>query len=327
MFAEWTKLREVAMHKPGIEVIFALINPTQFLFERSFNLSKARKEHDILRKTLEEEGVKVQRLRKTLTTKIRENSNFRKKIQEIANSDVDDPNYLTELLILRPKINEKGEVIISDPLPNLYFMRDQQITLNNEIIVGKMATRQREREIDVVKLFWNALNASYREINKGKLEGGDFFPMGDFILIGIGNRSDFEGASNLFGFGEVAVVHEPKKEFFHLDMYFNVPSSNTVVGVKRLMEESKVEVYYYGKKIHTTTLYEYIKKKGFNIIEIDEREAKEHLTNFLTIDDGKIISPKESKKFEDFDLIPVNIKNLTGGAGGIHCMTAVIKRY
>ncbi|BFH72819.1 arginine deiminase family protein [Sulfurisphaera javensis] len=324
--SEWAKLREVAVHKPGNEVIFALLNPSEFLFERSFNLSKARKEHDELRKTLEEEGIKVYRLRQTFIRKIKGDKQFREKIKTIVNSNLDDPNYLVELLILRPSISE-GKVIISDPLPNLYFMRDQQITVKDGIIIGKMATKQREREVEITKLFWEALGINYREIRKGKLEGGDFFPMDDFLLIGIGNRSDIDGVSELFNYGEVAVVHESRKEFFHLDTFFNVPSSNTVVGVKKLMEESKTEVYYYGKLIEVTTFYDYItRKKGFNLIEISEREAKQHLTNFLTIDDGKIISPKNSKKFKEFDVIEVNVENLTGGAGGIHCMTAVIRR-
>jgi Arginine deiminase len=49
----------------------------------------------------------------------------------------------------------------------------------------------------------------------------------------------------------------------------------------------------------------------------------------LTIDDGKIVSPKISanRKLEkEYDVIEVEVSNLTGGAGGIHCMTAVIRR-
>ena len=324
MLAEWGKLREVAVHKPGYEVLFGLIDPHYFLFERRFNLNKARKEHDELRERLKEEGVKVYLLRKVLVDKIRRDEKFREKVQKILGIESDDPHFLVDSLILRPRI-ENGGVIV-DPLPNLYFMRDQQITTDKGIIVGRMAKRQRRRETEVLKLFWEALGVNFKEIERGKLEGGDYFPMGDFHIIGVGIRSDLEGASSIFDLGEVAVVYKTRPEFFHLDTFFNVPSSNTVVGVKKLMQESRTEVYYYGKLVKTTNLYDYIKEKGFNVIEVEEKEAREYLTNFLTLDDGKILSPKDSKKFRGFDVITINVENLTGGMGGIRCMTAVVKR-
>ena len=54
-------------------------------------------------------------------------------------------------------------------------------------------------------------------------------------------------------------------------------------------------------------------------------EARNYATNFLTIDDGKIISPV-NLRIKGVDVITVNIKNLSGGFGGIHCMTAVVER-
>lgn len=92
------------------------------------------------------------------------------------------------------------------------------------------------------------------------------------------------------------------------------------------MQESKTEVYYYGKLMKATNLYDYIKEKAFNVIKIEEKEARDYLTNFLTLDDGKVISPKDSKKFKEFNVIVASVKNLTGGMGGIHCMRAVVKR-
>jgi arginine deiminase len=41
------------------------------------------------------------------------------------------------------------------------------------------------------------------------------------------------------------------------------------------------------------------RRKGFNVINLDG--ARSYVTNFLTIDDGKIISPKNSsnKRFKE----------------------------
>ncbi|QIW23872.1 hypothetical protein EWF20_06715 [Sulfolobus sp. S-194] len=60
--AEWERLRGVALHKPGLEVYLALIDPKTFLYRRRFNYSKSRREFENLIKTLKEEGVKVYKL-------------------------------------------------------------------------------------------------------------------------------------------------------------------------------------------------------------------------------------------------------------------------
>ncbi|WP_338602081.1 arginine deiminase family protein [Sulfolobus tengchongensis] len=339
--AEWNKLREIAMHKPGLEVMFGLLDSSSFLYARQFKWNKARKEHDTLRRTLKEERIVIYRLKQTLIKKIKYDKKFKDKVVDKVKVGSDDPEFLVELLILRPllkyKERERGlhlEVTLIDPLSNLYFMRDQQITTHKGVIIGKMFTHQREKEIEVIKLFWEALGIEYNEIKTGKLEGGDFYPMGDFVLVGIGNRSDINGVkelSQLLDGKEIGVVYETKNEFFHLDTFFNVASSASVVGVEELMKESKVEVYYDNKLVNITTLYDYImKEKGFNLISVNIKEASKYATNFLTIDDGKIISPKNpaNKKFEKegLDVIEVKVSNLTGGAGGIHCMTAIIRR-
>jgi arginine deiminase len=340
MIAEWGKLRAVGMHKPGLEVMLGLLDPSSFLYERQFNWSKARREHDNLRRVLKEEGVKIYRLRQTIVNKIRRDDRFREKVIEKVRVNNDDPEFLVELLILRPILGyekrDKGthlEVKLTDPLSNLYFMRDQQITTEKGIIMGRMATHQREKEVEVMKLFWEALNIKYKEIGRGKFEGGDFFPMGDFDLVGVGVRTDLEGVSELFNIlngGEIGIIHWNREEFIHLDTFFNVGSSSSVVSVRSFMEESRVAVYYDRKIIRETTLYDYVvKEKGFNLIEVSVDEAKKYVTNFLTIDDGKIVSPKISanRKLEkEYDVIEVEVSNLTGGAGGIHCMTAVIRR-
>ncbi|MFP3202488.1 MAG: arginine deiminase family protein [Sulfolobus sp.] len=324
--AEWEKLKAVALHKPGLEVYLALIEPKTFLYQRRFSFSKARREYEELIETLKGEGIKIYRLLHTIARRAEKDKRFYGILKEIVGID-GDPWFLSRFLLLKPEIRSETEIVIKNPLANMYFMRDQQITTDFGIIIGKMAKVQRRNETEVAKLFWRALNVKYVEVTEGFLEGGDFFPMGDFYLVGVGNRSDLKGAEILIKTGkEVAVVHEERsEEFFHLDTYFNVASSNTIVGVKQLMERNRVEVYIDGKKVEEITFLEYIKRKGFNVYPVSVEEARNYATNFLTIDDGKIISPV-NLRIEGVDVITVNIKNLSGGFGGIHCMTAVVER-
>jgi arginine deiminase (EC 3.5.3.6) len=54
-------------------------------------------------------------------------------------------------------------------------------------------------------------------------------------------------------------------------------------------------------------------------------EAKKFATNFLTLNAGEILTPYDLK-ISGVDSVVINVENLTGGFGGIHCMTAVIER-
>jgi len=78
-YAEWGKLRAVAMHKPGLEVLFGLLDPSSFLYARPFNWNKAKRENDELRRVLKEEGIKVFRLKHILKNRLSMIKNLKKK--------------------------------------------------------------------------------------------------------------------------------------------------------------------------------------------------------------------------------------------------------
>src|SRR5579875_4024588 len=60
--AEWSPLREVMIHRPGIEMVFGLLQPYAFLYERAFSFTEAVREHRQLQLALEDEGIKVRTL-------------------------------------------------------------------------------------------------------------------------------------------------------------------------------------------------------------------------------------------------------------------------
>ena len=321
--AEWEPLRKVAVHKPGLEVLFGLLDPENSLFRSRFNYLKARKEFENLLETLHSEGIRVYRVLNSIVRRAERDEKFYERLKEVTGLD-GDPWFLTKMLVLRPKF---GNEITVNPLPNLYFMRDQQITTSEGVIIGKMAKPQRRGETEVVKLFWDSISVKYDEVSEGYLEGGDFFPMGDFYLVGIGNRSDLKGVEKLISTGiEVGVVNEPPStEFFHLDMYFNVISRELVIGVEKFMKNSQVDVYVQGRFIKRVDMITYLKEKEFNFHFVSEDEARKFATNFLTVKPNVIISPY-NLKIRGVDTIFVDVSNLTEGFGGIRCMTAVIER-
>jgi arginine deiminase len=245
--AEWHKLNRVMIHTPGYEMFFGLLEPTSFLYERSFSFERALEEHHSIQDTLTKEfGVKVHVLKSIVVEKAKRSGPFRKLlIQKIMSAlaftgtqslvkqvhknlekrlAVLDEDQLFDIWLLSPEVRIrqlKGtrvilpDVTVRAPLANLHFARDQQAVADMGVIVGRMSKPQRLRETDVTRFGLETLGAEIRmEIKPpGTLEGGDFIPAKDFALIGVGDRTSFNAVAQLMtsgiGFDELAVVHQP----------------------------------------------------------------------------------------------------------------------
>ncbi len=152
----------------------------------------------------------------------------------------------------------------------------------------------------------------------------------------------------------------------HLDTYFNIAGEGIAVGSVTLLKKASASVYTVddGKpaRIETTNLMDYLSRKGFRVIDLSVREQLSYSSNFLTISDRKIVAVNSpdvlkrlvassvfsesvlnaikhddtpeaqafprGKRAHDYglDVIEVDLKELTGGYGGAHCMTASTSR-
>jgi arginine deiminase len=243
--AEWHNLRDVMIHRPGIEMFFGLLEPYSFLYERAFSMDGAVHEHANLEHTLASHNVNVHRLKHSMVRTSRENEllmelarkyalkivKFRgptKESREAARAFKEnvsslDPETLYNILVLRPTISlKKGRgarvifphVTLNVPLANLYFMRDQQALTDRGIVVGRMAKPQRRLEPFLTSTVLQAMGAemAYQVQPPGTFEGGDFIPAGDFAMIGIGDRTNRSAVDQIMrhglGFEEIVVVHQ-----------------------------------------------------------------------------------------------------------------------
>jgi arginine deiminase len=343
--AEWDTLRRVTVHSPGIEMYFGLLDPFASLYERSFSMEKAIKEHEILRYILKHEfKIKIITLKEKLLNLADESPMIREKLIGMANEkisytgdiyevkyakyeseknrDILDSNYYFNSLLLNPTVKfESGvgtrmiqlHVTENEPLSNLYFMRDQQAVTDRGMILSRMSKPQRMREPEITKFLWDCLKipVTCEVKNPGTFEGGDFIPMDEFALIGIGDRTNMAGVEQILkngvGYSEVAIVHQPthpllpsgKTDYMmnmHLDTYFNVASDGVVVGCDILLKNAEVEIYQkeglgeYSKINKHTNLHDYIVSKGFEIIDITTLEFLAYASNFLCVKNGTIIS-------------------------------------
>lgn len=343
--AEWDRLRRVVLHRPGIEMFFGLLEPYSSLYERAFSRFKARYEHENLEYTLKREfGVEVTLLKQTLLEDADRDPRIRATLMSLAraalefsgdpltaalaredfekNADKLDSGHFFNILLLNPGIelapgraagSIRLDIIEHQPLSNLYFMRDQQVMTDRGIVISRMAKSQRARETDITRIFWDVTgeNVVGQIQAPGTLEGGDFIPMGDFALIGVGDRTNIEGATQLMasgmGFPEVAVVHQPTDPLIpggrgdpmvhmHLDTFFNVAGEGLAIGAEFLLKRALVDIYHrqgsgeYRCRGGSCSLHDYLREKGFEIIGITLLEQMAYASNILCIRDRTILS-------------------------------------
>jgi Arginine deiminase len=350
--AEWDRLRTVVLHRPGVEMFLGLLEPYTSLYERAFSRYRARIEHSRLADTLRDEfGVKVlylkeeilaaadnrPEIRLNLINAAREAISFSGGEKEIRlawrdfekNKDILDSGHFFNILLLNPVVDlHSGQgtrdiqlkVTERQPLSNLYFMRDQQVVTNKGVILSRMAKPQRRREPLLTDFFWEMTGTPVvlRVREPGTFEGGDFFPMKDFALIGTGDRTNTAGALQVMqgvGFDETGIVSQPSHPLIpglrpdpmvnmHLDTYFNVISPGVVAGSVVLMKEAVVQVFFregdeYIPIPGKTDLFTYIKEKGFSIIDITTLEQMAYAPNFLCIREGVILAVEVDRVVRD----------------------------
>jgi arginine deiminase len=356
-------LRTVAVHRPGIEMFFGLLEPYAALYERAFSRYEARREHERLESTLREDfGVEVVRLKESIVDAADRNPDVRRRLVDWAysaatirggnraaaearrsmgeNAENLDSQHFFTLLLLNPVIEVKRNhgtvganvhILEQQPLANLYFMRDQQAMTDRGLVVARMAKPQRRREPAITKFLWEVLDVPIAcEVREpGTFEGGDFIPMRDFALLGIGDRTNRAGIDQLLasalGFDEVGVVHQPTHPLIpsespdpmvdmHLDTYVNVASSGVVLGSEILLRRAQVEVYQrtsqgYEPAGEMTSLHEYIREKGFEIIDLSTLEQISYAANILCIRDGTILTVEGER------VMKTVLENLTQKAG------------
>ncbi|MDD1715628.1 MAG: arginine deiminase family protein, partial [Methanolinea sp.] len=238
------------------------------------------------------------------------------------NADNLDSGHFFNILLLNPGIELardraagaiRLDITEHQPLSNLYFMRDQQVVTDRGIVLSRMAKAQRARETDLTRMCWDVTGEDVvGEIRApGTLEGGDYIPMRDFALIGVGDRTNIEGAMQLMasgmGFSEVGVVHQPADPLIpgghgdpmihmHLDTFFNVAGDGIAIGAEFLLKRAMVDIYRrqgsgeYRCEGRPCSLHDYLTGKGFEIIGITLLEQMAYASNILCIRDRTILS-------------------------------------
>lgn len=119
------------------------------------------------------------------------------------------------------------------PSTNIMFCRDQQVTTAaNGVVMARLQAKQRRQEVYILEFCLRKLGVNVLgTVERGFLEGGDFFPCGtEMCFIGIGPRSTYPAVHwmmemNMLGTQDVIVVRDEldmSQERMHLDCVFNI---------------------------------------------------------------------------------------------------------
>ena len=257
--SEFGELEAVILHTPGSEVEnMTPGNAERALYSDILNLSVAEEEYKQLSQVLSKitqtfqvkdlltEILNIPEVKENLVSKICKAENIKPlnntllelNASELANQIIEgvslNKNTLTGFLS-----DERNAL---PPLHNFFFTRDASMTMYDNILIGKMANKVRERESMVMEAIFNhsvhfhtkTLNPTKSKHHKDEMsiEGGDvLIAREDILIIGTGVRTTTQGIDFIIekiketkGNHNIVVQQLPSKpeSFIHLDMVFTL---------------------------------------------------------------------------------------------------------
>eukprot|EP01112_Ceratiomyxa_fruticulosa_P010629 TRINITY_DN2819_c0_g5_i1.p1 TRINITY_DN2819_c0_g5~~TRINITY_DN2819_c0_g5_i1.p1 ORF type:complete len:829 (-),score=201.18 TRINITY_DN2819_c0_g5_i1:70-2556(-) len=241
------------------------------------------------------------------------------------------------------------------PLVNLVFTRDQQITTRKGIVMANLSSPIRAPEVEVMRfcLIKLGLPVIGQVPSPGKIEGGDFFAAGKSLcFIGVGLRSNMAGVNylmenDLLGTTKVAVVKDyfdQNQQRMHLDTFMNIMGQKTMLVLETIIGDSSpirrlVDEYEKGKDgryrlaRHDVEFSKYVKGEGYSIVHVSEANQIEYGCNGLNLGNGTVLSvhldtAKQLARSPHFDgkISIVPFRNMMNMYGSLRCCSQVLSR-
>jgi len=334
----------VIIHTPGPEVEnMTPQNAERALYSDILNLTVASREYSQFKKILKK-VTSVYEVSNLLQTVLTDEKSKRELIYKIClNEGVENiaedlleksPSNLSIELIQGVPIAKKSNLtnFLSEsryqlqPLHNFFFTRDATISINDKVLIGKLANNVREREAIIMEAIFNCTNIFDTEtINpnasslteKITIEGGDLLiARKDIILVGIGARTTTQGVDYLIGQFKkqkkdmnlvIQVLPKEPESFIHLDMVFTLlDQDKCLVYAPVILNQHAFETVHIsirnGKVKNITeekNLLTCLSKLGMKLTPIycggnsdewtQEREQWHSGANFFAIGPGKIL--------------------------------------
>ncbi|MCF8303734.1 MAG: arginine deiminase [Bacteroidales bacterium] len=344
VLSEIGELEGVIIHTPGPEVEnMTPQNAERALYSDILNLNVGLKEYEQFRGALQK-LTKVFEVR-DLLTEILDNQKVKNDLvrkifrnEGIANPDarmLSLPNdevarqLLEGVIMVKDNLSKylSKERYLLRPLHNFFFTRDASVTIFDKVLIGRMASRVREREAIIMEAIFDyhptfntkTFNPIEHEsfTNELTIEGGDILvARHDTLLVGIGSRTTPQGIDYLI---EQMKSHKKKRHiivqelpfkpesFIHLDMVFTfLDQDKCMIYEPIILKPNKLQTVHIEidngkvKSIHQEeNIVSALKGLGMDLKPIfcggirdswiQEREQWHSGANFLALAPGKII--------------------------------------
>ena len=258
--SETGKLNAVLTHTPGREVENVTpVNAERARYSDILNLNVVEKEYGVFRGVLQK-YTKVFELKDLLVDILKDEESKRDLIFKICDNE---QSHILDYLMSDFSAEELAVLLIEGiplkkdnltnfispdryklhPLHNFFFMRDASISINNSVLISKMASKVRDREAIIMNSIFthhtdfsadvvNPTDKPMSSIEKVTIEGGDIHVVSDKILLaGFGARTTTQGIDFVIdhcksmGIEKHIIAQElPKtpESFIHLDMVFTL---------------------------------------------------------------------------------------------------------
>ena len=396
-YSEIGKLNKVLLHRIGSEVDGLVPdNFARLLFDDIPYLKVAQQEHDRFAEILKENGVEVvyyiDEVAKALGKVDIRDRFIREMLDEVSFSSrgvkeavyayliAMSPEDLVNKVIagvrkseiteykpktLAEKIDEAYPFYM-DPMPNMYFTRDQAACIGNGVSIHHMSTATRRRESLLFKYMYefnedfapNGTEKWYDYSDPYSIEGGDVLVLSkDIVAVGLSERTTASGietfTKNLLensGFSKVLVFNIPKKRaFMHLDTVFTMVDYDKfsihpeIEGPLQLFELSLSadgEIRFESKTEDLRTLLS--QELGLPAVKLircggddamaAQREQWNDGSNTLCIAPGKVITYERNYVTNELlyksgiEVLTMPSSELSRGRGGPRCMSCPVNR-
>ncbi|MDH5099642.1 arginine deiminase [Lactobacillus kefiranofaciens] len=358
VYSEIGKLKTVLLHRPEKEL--ENLSPdilNRMLIDDIPYLKIAQEEHDYFADTLKKRGIHVVYLEDLLAASLINKEvriKFLDRLLEESGIKNNDPlhqllmDYLLDLPVkqmvsqiiagvkkaeiknVRPSLADLAEdpsyPFYLDPMPNVYFMRDQQAAIGNGMTINRMTFRARRRE----SLFMESVLQNHPDFKDkqipvwrdrythGRLEGGDELVLNKHVLaIGISQRTSAAAitdlAHSLFGhssYDTILAIKIPHNyAMMHLDTVFTMINYDQFTVHPFILDKAgEIEIYVLqlgeNGNITITPRHNLVKtlKEYLNLSEIDliptgggdsiaaPREQWNDGSNTLAIAPGEVVT-------------------------------------
>ena len=358
VYSEIGKLKTVMLHRPGKE----LENLAPDILHRMLiddipYLKIAQEKHDAFAHVLRQQGIKVLYLEDLLAESLTDEKVRRAFLDQLLDESSikkQDPlhqlllNYLQELPTKEmvktviagirksaihnstPSLADLAEDLdypfYLDPMPNVYFTRDQQAAIGSGMTINRMTFRARRRESLFMETilknhpdFKNATIPVWRDrYHHGRLEGGDELVLNNHVLaVGISQRTSATAitdlAHNLFGhssYDTILAIKIPHNHaMMHLDTVFTMINYDQFTVHPFILDKAgKIDIYvlqpddHNGVKITEKNDLVQVLKENLHLSELDliptgggdpiaaPREQWNDGSNTLTIAPGEVVT-------------------------------------